>query len=206
MTYVTIDDMADRVGGRIQIADRALIAAAIDEACAAIDVHCAQTFTKTATATPRTYAPTGHDEALIDPFWTTTGLIVAVDAADDGTWSTIWANSDIEPVPFGGGMAAMFDAPYDRLRALGSAFPTGGRRTLTLKVTAQWGWAAPPTPVVAATKIVAHDLWKRKDVAFGIATSGVAEFGGLRVGRDVLASVASLLAPFQRVDRTAGIA
>lgn len=206
MAYVSVADMVARLGGRVDPAAAPLIEDAINEACAAIDVHCGQSFATSTVATPRIYQPTCGDVAYVDPFWTTSGLIIETDVDDDGAYETPWAATGYETVQFGGDRAGMLNAPYDTIRALTGRFPTGGRRTRTLQVTAKWGWAAAPTPIAAATKIVAHDLWKRKDVAFGIATSGVAEFGGLRIGRDVLASVASTLAPFVRADRQFGIA
>jgi hypothetical protein len=205
VTYATVDDMVARLGGRVQPADRELVQNALDEACAAIDTHCRQSFVKADTATARVYAPTSRAEARTDPFWTTTGLIIATDDNDDGVHETTWSSTVYELDQYGGDIAAMLDAPYDTIRALTRTFPTAGLRRRTLQVTAKWGWAAVPSNVVAATKIVAHDLWKRKDVAFGISTSGVAEFGGMRIGRDVLGQVESLLADFVRYDRS-GIA
>lgn len=204
MAYITVDELAARLGNRIQPADRELVDAAIDEACAAIDLHCGQSFAADTVATARLYAPTHRNYALVDPFHTTTGLVVKTDGDDDGVFETTWSASLYDLVRFGGARANLLGAPYDTIRAVGAWFPTG-RRSDLLQVTAQWGWAAVPSNVVAATKIVAHDLWKRKDVAFGISTSGVAEFGGMRIGRDVLGQVTSLLAPVVRADRMFGI-
>lgn len=205
MAYVTVEDMVLRLGGRIDASARPLLSVAIDEACAAIDLHCRQSFAKADTATARVYVPFAATVAYVDPFWTTSDLVIATDDNDDGTCETTWTSASYELDQFGGELASMLAAPYDTIRALDRTFPTAGRRRRTLQVTAKWGWSAPPSNVVAATKIVAHDLWKRKDVAFGISTSGVAEFGGLRIGRDVLGQVESLLADLVRYDR-AGIA
>jgi hypothetical protein len=64
---------------------------------------------------------------------------------------------------------------------------------------------ADPQNVIEASKILTVDLWKRKDVPFGIST-GTIDFGPLRIGRDVMAQVASLLNPFRRADRMIGLA
>lgn len=202
MAYITPEELNLRLGGRIDQAAFPLLSDAIDEACGAIDQHCGQSFTKDDTASARVFRPTDDDCALIDPFWTTDGLVIKVDDDDDGTYEVTWSASDYELVRFGGSRAYVLGAPYDTIRAIGRWFPTCGRRHLTLEVTAKWGWSAVHTNVSAATKILAHDLWKRKDVAFGIQTSAVAEFGGMRIGRDVLAQVAPLLAGFVRHDRT----
>ena len=204
MTYCTVEDLVSRLGGPNRVADdgRVLIETAIVEACGAIDLHCGQAFTKDVAATARMYAPADVCSAWVDPFWSTTDLVVKTDVDDDGVFETTVAAADYELDRFGGARAHLLGAPYDTVRSLAAAFPVYGRRRLTLQVTATWGWAAVPSNVSAAAKILAHDLWKRKDVAFGVATSGVAEFGGMRIGRDVLAQVAPLVSPFVRTDRS----
>lgn len=199
----------DDVRGRAGIADHEddpTLDPAINAACRAIDVYCGQFFYDSGAATARTYKPRCATWTRVDPFNTTTGLIIATDTDDDGTYETTWTTTDYELDYFGGDMVHMLSAPYDRINAIGSYYFTqSGARRRTLQVTAQWGWSATPNSVKEAAKILTIDLWKRKDTPFGI-TTGTMEFGGLRIGRDLMAQVSSLLQPFRRVDRTAGIA
>lgn len=203
--YLTMDDIRGRAG----IADHdddPTLDPAINRACRAIDVYCGQFFYDAGSATARTYKPTAATVAQVDPFNTTTGLVIKTDDNDDGTYETTWASTDYELDYFGGQMSNMLSAPYDRIYAIGSYyFPKTGYRRRTLEVTARWGWTAVPSSVVEAAHILSIDLWKRKDTPFGITTGSI-DFGGLRIGRDLMAQVSSLLQPFRRIDRTAGIA
>lgn len=204
--YVSAVDIETRLGGNVLGEQKAGLADALTSACTAIDVWCGQTFTTAVAATARTYQPVDLWRAKVDPFWTTTGLVIKTDTGDAGTFSTTWASTDYELIPFGGTFADQLAAPYDTIYAVGSnTFPIYGRRTRTLQVTAQWGWATPPQNVIEATKILTVDLWKRKDTPFGIATSTM-DFAGLRISRDAMSGVAFLLSPFRRTDRTVGVA
>ena len=202
---ISVEDVKARLG-ITDDDDSTTLEPAIQAASEAITIWCGQGFVPDTTATARVYAPKSAWRAWVDPFWSTAGLVIKTDDDDDGVFETTWATTSYELVPFGGSMSYVLTAPYDTIRALGGAlFPMCGYRTRILEVTAKWGWTVVPASVADAAKIVTVDLWKRKDVAFGIATSTV-EFGGLRIGRDVMAQVASLLGPFRRVDRVFGIA
>ena len=201
---IRVEDVTARLG-ITDDDDSTTLEPAIQAASDAIYIACGQQFWKTTTASARIYTPTTQTYARVDPFHTTTDLVVKTDDDDDGVYETTWAASGYELDVFGGGMSNMMTAPYDLIRGVGQIFPVGGQRRRSLQVTAQWGWLAIPTPVVEAGKILAVDLWKRKDVAFGIATSTV-EFGGLRISRDLMTQVASLIGPYRRMDRTLGFA
>jgi len=202
---IAVDDITTRLGVS-DFDDTDTLESAIQSASDAIYVYTGQQFWKTTTASARTYTPSSARCALIDPFHTTTDLVIKTDDNDDGTFETTWTTTEYELDQFGGDMANLMSSPYDSICSLGvRLFPVTGNRRRTLQVTAQWGWTAIPSNVTEACKILAVDLWKRKDVAFGIQT-GTVDFGGLRIGRDVMAQVASLLAPFRRVDRVIGFA
>lgn len=205
--YINLDDFRERAGIPDH-GDDPIIEDAVNESCRAIDVHCGQFFYDSGSATARSDSCKilNAYTALVDPFHTLTGLVIKTDDDDDGTYETTWAASDYEMIRFGGAASSMLSAPYDTIRAVGSRyFPTNTRRQNVLQVTARWGWAAFPSNVVSAARIVSLDQWKQKDVAFGVIT-GTVEFGGIRVSNDVFRRVSSLLQPFMRVDRTAGIA
>jgi hypothetical protein len=141
---------------------------AIEAASRAIDAMCERRFYKDTTATARLYPMGSYYELAVDDFWTTTGLVIATDTGDDGTFETTWSASDYELWPRNGIVAGIEGWPYRTVRSVeGRTFPCG-RRT-TVQVTAQWGWAAVPTAVVQACSLIAHDYWKAKDAPFGIA-------------------------------------
>lgn len=192
--YVSLEDIKTRLGGvSIDGGDSAL-EEAIVSACRMIDTHCRQKFTSSSSATARTFQPLNGYTAFIDPFHEAP-TVVATDSADDGTFATTWTSSDYELGYFGDQGQAV-SAPYYVLRAVGTyLFPTTIRRRFTLRVTAKWGWAAPPQDVVEAARILSSHLWHLKNAPHGIM-SGTVDFGGVRIGKDHLAQVTSLLRDF----------
>lgn len=204
--YITLEELHLRLGGRVPPEQNVLLETAITSACRAIDQFCGQQFFDAGSASARVYRPRSGTRLKVDPFSTTTGLIVKTDSGDDGTFATTWAAGDYELDVAGGDFGQAFSAPYDTIYAVGSyLFPTTNTRRRSVQVTARWGWASVPQPVAEAARIVAEDLYKRKDAPFGVVTGSV-DFGGLRIGRDIMASVSSTLAPFVRSDRTVGVA
>ena len=204
--YLTLADLAVRLSLDDQDEDQRLSSAA-NAACRMIDKWCGQFFYDTGSATARVYRPNNSRELRVDPFSTTTGLIVQTDSDDDGTFATTWGTVDYELSPAGGYDPILGSVPYDEITAVSTSlmFPTWLRRRNSVQITARWGWAAIPEEVSEAAKILAVDLWKRKDTPFGI-TSATADFGALRIGRDSLAGVMSILQPFRRWDRVVGFA
>jgi len=200
--YVTLEDIKTRLGGVVVDGGDPQLEQAITSACRAIDVHCGQFFYDAGSATAKTFRPRSDVRLKVDPFSTITALAVKSDTGDDGTFATTWTSADYELDYFGNDPANA----YDTLEAVGSyMFPIYRRRRRTVQVTARWGWSAPPQNIIEAARILSVDLWKRKDTPFGIATGSV-DFGGLRIGRDTMAGVASLLQTYVRSDRMIGIA
>jgi hypothetical protein len=208
MTYATAADIQARLGGNVLPEQKAAIADALLSACTAIDVWCGQTFTTAASATARVYRIRNSAYiANVDPFFQTTGLIIQTDSGYDGTFATTWASTDYELDRFGFDSADLLNAPYNTIRAVGANwFPVYGRRRNTLQVTAFWGWAAPPQNIIEATKILAADLWWRRNTPNGVMSAGLSEFGAVRISKNAFAQVESLLDRFVRVDRTMGFA
>lgn len=199
--YVTLEDIKTRLGGDSVDGGDTQLGESITSACRAIDDHCLQTFTTATVATARTFTPDDAGLVYVDPFHTLVDFVLKTDTADAGTYTTTWAATDYDLDFFGGDWGQSIGAPYDSIIAVGSyTFPTRNRRRRSVQATAKWGWAAAPQQVVEASRILSVDLWKRKDTPFGIATGSV-DFGGLRIGRDVMAQVASLLQRFVRADR-----
>lgn len=204
--YTTFENISERLGGQLSPAAQSFIEGKITVASRAIDSWCGQSFSPDANATARVFRPYGSTLCRADPFWTTSGLVIKTDSGDDGLYATTWTSGDYDLEPFGGELGQMWSAPYDTIRAVGAYwFPMVTKRLRSVQVTAKWGWAAVPDVVAEACEILTVDLWARKDTPFGI-TQNVAEFAGLRIGRDVMAGVASLLKDLRRVERTMGIA
>ena len=171
----------------------------LDDALAAasreIETWCDRQFNKATTATARVFPPLAAYTALVDDFHTTTGLIIATDTGDDGTFDTTWTAADYELEPMNGVVSGQAGWPYWRIRAVGAhTFPTCTRRRAPVQVTAQWGWAAVPGPVKEACLVTAAELFKLADAPFGVA--GFGEFGAVRVRMNSRAQ--ALLAPYRR--------
>jgi hypothetical protein len=201
--YTTFEQVSARLGDQLRPDDAAFIEGKITAASRAIDQWCGQAFSADAAASARLYRPRSCDRCKTDPFWDLSGVVVAVDSDDDGTFATTLTKVDFEP--FGGDMAYVLGAPYDTVVSLDGELPVGNTRRRCVRVTAKWGWAAVPTVVAEAAEIVTLDLWARKDTPLGVTQTTV-DFAGLRVGRDVMAQAGSLLQPLRRMDRVLGIA
>lgn len=197
--YVTVPQFKDYLLGTSQNANLtggdAQFLDALESASREIDSYCARQFNKTDTASPREFKPDHCAWSYVDDFHTTTGLVVKLDSSGNGTFSRTLTTSEYELEP-GNGMRDGMDWPYYKIRLLGGLrFPSVyGGRSRVLQVTARWGWAAIPDPVIAATKIMAAETWKLKDAPVGVL--GLNEFGVVRVRQNKLA--VSKLAPYSK--------
>lgn len=179
--------------------DDSKIEDAINTASRAIDAWCGQSFYDSGSASARKYAPDNWYCLTVHPFSTTTGLVVATDEDNDGTYETTWASTDYELSPINGDVGGLTGVPFRRIRAVGGyRFPVPASissRQYTVQVTAQWGWAAVPAPVKQACMQVAAEEFRRKDAPFGVIQS--AEFGPTRLSPDMLRAVTSKLSPYR---------
>jgi len=203
--YLTLQEMLEHVS----ISDRkddATLEAAITAACRAVDDHCGRIFYDTGSATARKFHPVDAYTAHVWDFHTTAGLVVKIDDDHDGVFELTVPATEFELEEAPGPMQVA--RPFGIIRLVeGDLFPIfhhRGHRRQVLEVTARWGWATTPDVVKQASKTLALDLWKRKDAPFGV--TGTVDFGPLRIGRDVFAGVASLLAPYRRLEFTLGMA
>lgn len=177
--------------------DDTQLGAALDAASRAVESFTQRQFNDAGTATERLY---GRDavllgDAWVDDFHTTANLVVATDNADDGTYATTWTEStDFQLEPLNGIVEGQSGWPFYRIVPVGDKrFPDNDRRA-PLKVTAQWGWARVPVPVVDATLQLAAELFKIKDAPFGVA--GVSDWGPIRIRDNP--KISTLLAPYRR--------
>lgn len=193
-SYASLPELKDRLGITDTVDDdRAKDALA--SASREIESACGRQFNQTTSATARIFYPHDSSWATVDDFHTLTGLVIATDQGDDGTYETTWVAADYQLEPLNGVVGGEQGWPYFKIRAMTSRwFPTGSQRA-PLQVTAQWGWAAVPAPVRQACLILAAETLKLKDAPFGVA--GFGEFGAVRVRDNPM--VAKKLAPYVRL-------
>lgn len=156
-------------------------------------------------ASARTYIALSPFLCPVDDFMTTAGLIVQTDPYGDGSFAVTWAAADYQLEPLNGLLEGS-PWPYTKIRAVRSAlFPVYGGIAYPLpytqaliKVTAQWGWTAVPTPVRHAAIVQTISLFKAVDVPFGATAFG--EVGVIRLKDSLHPTAAALLQPFDRFE------
>lgn len=154
---------------------------AVNSASREIDKHCGRRFYKDADASARVYRTNKSVLAVVEEFYTTTGLVIETDTAGDGTYATAWSASDYELLPLNGIVDGESGWPFRKIKAIsGRRFITASiDRPAQLRVTARWGWNAVPDPVYQACLIMAQANYKLKDSTFG--TVGVGDVGMVTV-------------------------
>ena len=190
--YVTLAEIQSALGGSSNTSD---LERAVEAASRSIDDFCRRRFWQDSTVVARYY--TANDSYLVvtDDISTSTGLIVATDPGDDGTFEVTWTiDSDfrLEPVN-----AAADSEPWtsiERIKTGSYTFPSHKNR---VKVTAKFGWAATPTAIKQACLIQAERLYKRKDSPFGVA--GSTDFGVVRLLSKLDPDVEQLVKPYRRL-------
>lgn len=173
---------------------------AITAASRWIERYCGRQFHSSgAVATARHFDPVGRDVHIDDCRSITS---VAVDTGDDGTHAT--TVTDYQALPVGGRDPLLGEIPYTTLRALSlSVWEYHNDRRGSVKVTGLWGFSAVPDDVQRACAILAQDLLRDPESAFGglaIAAEGVV------LGARIPARVTGILAAWRRMDRTVGLA
>lgn len=177
-SYATLAELKTR----LRIADNDdndALTSALAVASRGVEACCNRQFNDAGSATARVFKPTAPTWSTVDDFSTSTGLVVAVDVGDDGTYETTWASTDYELWPLNGITGGQTGWPYSKIRVVGAGryFPRYPRRAV-LQVTARWGWTAVPAPVKEAALILAEDLFKLRDTPFGVG--GYGEYGRVR--------------------------
>lgn len=194
--YATVEDLSARLsadGTAVSSLHDGELQDALDAAHVLVDGHCGRTFARSDTATARKFEPEDSGCLDVDDFWTTSGLVIATDTGDSGSYTTTWASTDYELEPANGIVNGLTGFPYTEIRAVGGLwFPLPRRREYTVQVTAKWGWENVPAPVKQATLLLAAETFKLREAPFGIA--GFGEFGPVRIRSNP--KVAQMLAPF----------
>lgn len=150
---------------------------ALSAASRGIEKACNRQFNVASSATSRVYEPCSTQLLEVDDISTTTGLVVKVDTAGDGTYATTVAATNYELRPLNGVVNGETGWPYFEVWAVNYSWPSWWQRA-PLQVTATWGWAAVPAPVKEACLILAEELFKLADSPFG--SGGYGQFGIIR--------------------------
>lgn len=190
--YASVIELKDRLGID-GTADDDVLGGALLAASRGIEKMTGRQFNDAGSASARTYRPENQIRVEVDDFHTITGLVVATDDGDSGTFANTWSATDYELYPLNGVVEGESGWPWSKIRAVaGRWFPCG--RRATVQVTARWGWAAVPAAVKESCLVSAVEIFKLKDTPFGVG--GYTDFGILRARDNPF--VARMLAPYTR--------
>lgn len=197
MAYATLLDVRSWVGVYDNSDDTELDMAR-DAATNAVSAWCGANYDLAASATARVFAPVSSTvldlSALGSTIGSTTGLAVAVDDDDDGTFETSWAATDWQVEPLNSAGVGSLAWPGTHLRAVGDyRWPVGGSGRARAQVTAKWGWPAVPAGVKMATIMLTVAWHQRRATMTG--RSGVDGFFAAAITDDQ--AVQDLLAPYR---------
>lgn len=206
--YCDVQDLQDQLDVTSG-ADDLQLDLAIGAASRAVDAWCNRRFYADTAVSTRyyeavgpaiqryTYTMTDSRWVEVDDFWTTTGLVVATDLADSGSFDTTWSASDYELEPRNGIAGGREGWPYTEIHATNRlVFPGPRLHRRRVAVTAKWGWASVPEEVKLATILKAVRLYRRKFSPDG--TIGGFELPVVKINAREDPDVAALLAPFRK--------
>lgn len=179
--YITTQELADYMNIQGSTYD-ARIAAVCSAVSREVEDFCHRQFNQAASPTARVYRPGDRCTAIVDDFSTTTGLIVATDNDDDGTFETTWVAADYALSPLNGVLNGRTGRPYWMIDAVGFSQRFHPTNHPNLQVTAQWGWTAVPPEVKESCLMLGADTFQVKDSRFGVAGSD--QFGNVTRVRD----------------------
>lgn len=180
-TYITSALLKSYMGIEINTYD-VQIADAVSSASREIEDYCHRQFNSASTVSARLFRPNGSHLLAVDDFSTTVGLIVESDEDGDGVFETTWATTDYELTPLNGVVNGQEGWPFWNIRATGINRRFRYNPRANVRVTAKWGWAAVPTPVIQSAYILASDTFQLKDSRLGVAGSD--QFGQIVRVRD----------------------
>lgn len=178
--YATRAELQDRLAGggvTIPTTFNTRLDDALNTASRSIEKACGRQFNDAGSATARVYEPCSGYLVEVDDFSTTTGLIVKIDSAADGTYATTVSATNYDQRPLNGISDGETGWPYWQITAVDYCWPTYWQRA-PIQVTARWGWTAVPSGVHEGCLILAEELFKLADSPFG--TGGYGQFGIIR--------------------------
>jgi hypothetical protein len=189
VTFAELKDYAQISDG----VDDAVLEQVAGAASRGIERWCRRQFNDAGTVSPRVFRVTDRTRLQVDDFSTLTGLVVATDTTNNGSYATTVANSSFLAWPPSGVLDGVSGYPFSRLDMRTSWWPVFGT---AVQVTARWGWAAVPPEVVQATLIKATRVFRRRYAPDGLIGAGDFVF---RVNQQMDPDVVDLLAPLRRV-------
>ena len=170
---------------------------AIESASRKIETWCGRVFTADTSASTRVFVADSGDEVSVDDISSTSGLVVKVDTAMDGTFTTtISAGYQLEPL---NGRRNGIAWPYTEICLVNNAtawFPIYGEQAL-VQITAKWGWPGIPAPIRDACIIQAAAVLKGPESPFGVA--GLGDMGIMRVKTGLHPQAEMLVADYRRL-------
>ncbi len=196
--YASVEALKSRLG-ITDTSDDFELQAAVRAASISVEQYCGRTFWRTPAGTVRTFQPDANGYTLtFPPFNDLVSVsIFATDDKGDNTYSTTWAATEYQLMPFDAGTKPVPE-PYTSVRAVGTrVFPIFFsilQRLDPVKITGVFGWPTVPPDVQQATMILASEIFKLKDAPFGVA--GFGDFGVVRIKTNPM--VAYLLDPYRR--------
>lgn len=136
-----------------------------------IPTHCKRSFEVAGSATQRFFVPATNDVVRISDCTTVTAV------TNVGTTIT---SGSYQLEPLNGINSADQTVPYEQIRLLSGAWIFGypNPKQATIAVTATWGWAAVPDEVTEAALILAADMYRNREMRFGVISA--TEFAGVR--------------------------
>lgn len=182
--YTTLASMKNYLGITDSI-DDTLLEQIVESASRSIDRIANRYFYLDATATQHFYRTTDAYSLIVDDIGSLSGLVVTLDTAGTGTFSTaVSINTDYLMEPLN---SAGLGRPFTNITMVGSQlFPYPLNLRPGISVVARWGWPSVPDDITQATLILGADLYKRKDSVGGVL--GLSELGAIRMsplGRDI---------------------
>jgi len=186
--YLTVAEMKSRM--KISDArDDAAIERVLKAASRQIDQWTGRCFNQSDASTVKYLTPQLSDVLEVPD-------LVSVDeiAGDNGNraYLTTWATTDFDLFPYD---AEDRGWPYTEVRTSPAStrafvgYPKG------MRITGVWGWPAVPEPIVEATALQAHRLWKRQSAPFGVV--GAPELGQMQTISRIDPDVQILIAPYR---------
>jgi hypothetical protein len=180
--YATLALLKTRLGITNTNDDTALTNA-LSAASRAIEGCCGRQFNDAGSATARVYYPDDLANIIVDDFSTASNLVVAADYSNGTVYGTTIASTNYQLEPLNGVVDGTTGWPFYRIRAIQTWYPlwltTLGYPRASVQITAQWGWAAVPTPVVEACLMLAEETFEMRKAPYGVA--GFDQYGSVRV-------------------------
>jgi hypothetical protein len=179
--YATLDDLKSYLGmqedTRFETSQQTALESVSDE----IEQYCNRQFNKATVATAREFPIFYAGYVDVDDFWNTTDLVIESGPPYAGNYGP----TDFDLYPLNGVVDGQAGWPYSKIKALPTGSPVRFVPGSRLRITAQWGWAAVPSPIKQACLIMSAATFQSKDAPFGVVGSD--QWGSIRVRDNQLA-------------------